>query len=104
MADGAPVFVSSQAKTADPVPVDALRRVLSAILTMDAEQGVEAIRIIQPRQVIPIHYNDYTVFKSPLEDFKKAAADAGFEDRVIYLGHGQLYNFEVPESRIRRAA
>lgn len=79
-------------------------RIMGMLLTMDADQGVEAIRIIQPRQVIPIHYNDYTVFKSPLEDFKKAAADAGFEDRVIYLGHGQLYNFEVSESRIRRAA
>ncbi|WDT74410.1 MAG: MBL fold metallo-hydrolase [Candidatus Manganitrophus sp.] len=79
-------------------------RIMGMLLTMDADQGVEAIRIIQPRRVVPIHYNDYTVFKSPLEDFKKAAADAGFEDRVIYLGHGQLYNFEVPESRIRRAA
>lgn len=79
-------------------------RIMGMLLTMDADQGVEAIRIIQPRQVIPIHYNDYTVFKSPLEDFKKAAADAGFEDRVIYLGHGQLYNFEITESRIRRAA
>lgn len=79
-------------------------RIMGMLLTMDADQGVEAIRIIQPRRVIPIHYNDYTVFKSPLEDFKKAAADAGFEDRVIYLGHGQLYNFEIPESRIRRAA
>ncbi|MDC4206870.1 MAG: MBL fold metallo-hydrolase [Candidatus Manganitrophus sp.] len=79
-------------------------RIMGMLLTMDADQGVEAIRIIQPRRVIPIHYNDYTVFKSPLEDFKKSAADAGFEDRVIYLGHGQLYNFEVPESRTRRAA
>lgn len=79
-------------------------RIMGMLLTMDADQGVEAIRIVQPRRVIPIHYNDYTVFKSPLEDFKKAAADAGFEDRVIYLGHGQLYNFEVPEGRIRRAA
>lgn len=79
-------------------------RIMGMLLTMDAEQGVEAIRIIQPRQVIPIHYNDYTVFKSSLEDFKRAVADAGFQDRVIYLGHGDLYNFEVPEERIRRAA
>ncbi|NKE70592.1 MBL fold metallo-hydrolase [Candidatus Manganitrophus noduliformans] len=79
-------------------------RIMGMLLTMDAAQGVEAVRIIQPRRVIPIHYNDYTVFKSPLEDFKKAAADAGFEDRVIYLEHGHLYNFEVSENRIRRAA
>lgn len=38
---------------------------------MDAEQGVEAVRIINPREAIPIHYNDYEVFKSPLEDFKR---------------------------------
>ena len=45
---------------------------MGVLLTMDAEQGIEAIRIINPREVIPIHYNDYEVFKSPLKDFKRA--------------------------------
>jgi L-ascorbate metabolism protein UlaG (beta-lactamase superfamily) len=71
-------------------------KVLGVLLTMDGRQGVEAIRIIQPRTAIPIHYNDYTAFKSPLEDFKRAVADAGLEDRVHYLGHGDTYDFEVP--------
>ncbi|HEX8338902.1 MAG TPA: MBL fold metallo-hydrolase, partial [Pyrinomonadaceae bacterium] len=44
--------------------------IMGILLTMDAEQGVEAVRIINPKKVIPIHYNDYEVFKSPLEDFK----------------------------------
>lgn len=79
-------------------------RIMGVLLTMDAKQGVEAIRIIRPRRVIPIHYNDYTVFKSPLEDFKKGVAAAGFSDRVTYLGHGHLYNFEVSESRLEEAA
>ena len=74
-------------------------RIIGILLTMDAEQGVEAIRIINPREVIPIHYNDYEVFKSPLEDFKKAVEAAGFQDRVKYLSHGETYNFEVPASR-----
>lgn len=74
-------------------------QIMGILLTMDAEQGVEAIRIINPREVIPIHYNDYEVFKSPLEDFKKAVEAAGFADRVRYLSHGETYNFEVPESR-----
>lgn len=76
-------------------------QIMGILLTMDAEQGVEAIRIINPREVIPIHYNDYEVFKSPLEDFKKAVEAAGFADRVRYLSHGETYNFEVPESRRR---
>jgi L-ascorbate metabolism protein UlaG (beta-lactamase superfamily) len=62
---------------------------------MDAEQGVEAIRIINPREVIPIHYNDYEVFKSPLDDFKRAVAEAGFENRVHYLSRGESYDFSV---------
>ena len=74
-------------------------RIMGILLTMDAEQGVEAIRIINPHEVIPIHYNDYDVFKSPLEDFKQAVAAAGFADRVRYLSHGETYDFEVPASR-----
>ncbi len=74
-------------------------RVLGILVTMDADQGVEAMRIVDPKTAIPIHYNDYTVFKSPLEDFKKAVAQAGLEDRVRYLAHGETYEFEVPESR-----
>jgi L-ascorbate metabolism protein UlaG (beta-lactamase superfamily) len=73
---------------------------MGILLTMDAEQGVVAIRIINPRELIPIHYNDYEVFKSPLDDFKKAVEAAGFSDRVKYLSHGETYDFEVPASRV----
>jgi L-ascorbate metabolism protein UlaG (beta-lactamase superfamily) len=79
-------------------------RILGILLTMDAEQGVEAIRIINPQEVIPIHYNDYEVFKSPLEDFKQAVEAAGFGDRVTYLSHGETYNFEVARSLGAQAA
>lgn len=74
-------------------------RILGLLVTMDAEQGVEAMRITDPRTAVPIHYNDYTVFKSPLEDFKEAVAKAGLEDRVKYLAHGDTYEFEVTENR-----
>jgi L-ascorbate metabolism protein UlaG (beta-lactamase superfamily) len=76
-------------------------QIMGMLLTMDAEQGVEAVRIINPREVIPIHYNDYEVFKSPLEDFEQAVTAAGFGDRVRYLSHGETYDFEVPTSRWR---
>lgn len=72
-------------------------RVLGILVTMDAAQGVEAMRVIGPKTAVPIHYNDYTVFKSPLEDFERAATAAGFADRVRYLAHGETYEFGVPE-------
>lgn len=71
-------------------------RIMGILLTMDAEQGVEAIQIINPQEVIPIHYNDYEVFKSPLEEFKSAVAAAGLESRVRYLSHGETYEFDMP--------
>lgn len=71
-------------------------RVFGILLTMDGKQGVEAIRLIAPEVVIPIHYNDYTVFKSPLEDFRREVEAAGLEHQVRYLAHGEKYTFDVP--------
>src|SRR5829696_3592888 len=68
-------------------------RVMGILVTMDDQQGVEMMRIIQPEKAIPIHYNDYDVFKSPLEDFKAAAEAAGLAERLIYLSHGETYEF-----------
>lgn len=71
-------------------------RILGILVTMDDEQGVKAVKLINPKVAIPIHYNDYDVFKSPLEDFKQAAENAGLIDKIVYLAHGEIYNFEVP--------
>ncbi|HYH06023.1 MAG TPA: MBL fold metallo-hydrolase [Thermoanaerobaculia bacterium] len=75
-------------------------RIAGVLLTMDAKQGVEAIRITNPRTAIPIHYNDYGVFKSPLDDFKVAVREAGLEERVHYLAHGETFDIEVPPARL----
>ncbi len=71
-------------------------KVLGIFVTMDAEQGLEAMRIMDARTTIPIHYNDYSRFESPLEDFKRAVTGAGLDNRVHYLAHGETYEFEVP--------
>ncbi len=68
-------------------------RVLGILVSMDAKQGVEAMRIVDPALAIPIHYNDYDVFTSPLSDFQDEVRAAGLEDRVHYLSHGETYTF-----------
>ena len=68
-------------------------RVLGILVSMDAKQGVEAMRIVDPALAIPIHYNDYDVFTSPLSDFQEEVRAAGLEDRVHYLSHGETYMF-----------
>lgn len=75
-------------------------RILGLMLTMDGRQGVEIVKIIQPRTAIPIHYNDYPVFRSPLEDFKNRVRAAGLEKQVQYLSHGETFNFTVLPKRL----
>ena len=79
-------------------------RLLGLLLTMDAKQGVDAVKVVRAGVNIPIHYNDYDVFRSPLDDFRRAVERAGLEDKVAYLAHGDAYEFSVlPDDEPRRA-
>ena len=68
-------------------------RVLGLTVTMDGKQGAQALQIIAPHEAIPIHYNDYDRFKSPLSEFQQAVKEAGLADKVRYLKHGETYRF-----------
>lgn len=68
---------------------------LSLMVTMDAEQGLQLVRLIKPDVTIPIHYDDYEVFKSPLEEFRRVVEEAGLGDRVVYLERGDWFRFRV---------
>jgi hypothetical protein len=45
--------------------------------------------MIRPGVVVPVHYDDYTVFKSPLSDFTAAVAGRGLDRHVHYVGRGE---------------
>jgi L-ascorbate metabolism protein UlaG (beta-lactamase superfamily) len=72
-------------------------RIAGILLTMDARQGLEALRVIAPHEAIPIHYNDYTLFKSPLSDFQRITARAGLPTSISYLEHGETYRLSLDE-------
>lgn len=65
------------------------------MVTMDGVQGVQLLRLVDPDVTVPIHFDDYDVFCSPLDDFKKEVVAAGFGDRVVYLDRGEEYQFGV---------
>ena len=52
-------------------------KIAGVLLTMDGAQGVRALRTIRPQRALPVHYDDYTVFRSPLEDFLEAVQREG---------------------------
>ncbi|MEU9228762.1 MBL fold metallo-hydrolase [Streptomyces massasporeus] len=59
------------------------------VVTMDGAQGAELARRLDPRLVLPVHYGDYTVMRSPLSAFFAEADAIGLGDRVIHCGHGR---------------
>ncbi|KAK3306338.1 beta-lactamase-like protein [Chaetomium strumarium] len=68
------------------------------MVTMDAKQGVQLMRLVDPDVTVPVHFDDYDVFCSPLDDFKKEVEAAGLADRVVYLDRGDEYRFAVREA------
>ena len=68
------------------------------MVTMDAFQGLQLLQLVNPDITIPIHYDDYDVFRSPLRDFKQAVRDAGLENKVVYLDRKDQYKFRVNKS------
>ncbi|EGU76257.1 hypothetical protein FOQG_00912 [Fusarium oxysporum f. sp. raphani 54005] len=65
------------------------------MVTLDAKQGVELMKMMDPEVTIPIHYDDYDVFLSPRKDFETAVKEAGMENRVVILDRGDRYGFTV---------
>jgi L-ascorbate metabolism protein UlaG (beta-lactamase superfamily) len=63
------------------------------VVTMTGEQAVRAVEITKPRRAIPIHYNDFSVFRSGLDDFKKAAEKSSADTDFHYLRQGETYQF-----------
>jgi L-ascorbate metabolism protein UlaG (beta-lactamase superfamily) len=66
-------------------------RLMGVLMTMDAAQGVQLVNLLQPSVAIPIHYNDYGTFGSSLAEFVTAVNEAGLQDRVRYLRHGDSW-------------
>ncbi|MFF0789088.1 MBL fold metallo-hydrolase [Streptomyces spiralis] len=59
------------------------------MVTMDAEQGADLLDLLRPRRALPVHYNDYTVFRSSLEDFLAEAGRRGHGARLLRCAPGE---------------
>jgi len=44
-------------------------RALGVTVTMDGRQGADLVELLKPPVVVPVHFDDYDRFKSPLGDF-----------------------------------
>jgi L-ascorbate metabolism protein UlaG (beta-lactamase superfamily) len=44
-------------------------KALGLTVTMDGRQGADLVELLKPPVTVPVHYDDYTRFRSPLGDF-----------------------------------
>ena len=44
-------------------------KVLGLTVTMDGRQGADLLELVHPERCVPVHHDDYGVFRSPLRDF-----------------------------------
>jgi L-ascorbate metabolism protein UlaG (beta-lactamase superfamily) len=65
------------------------------VVTMDARQGADLLDFLRPRLAIPIHNDDYGVFKSPLADFLTEAAARGLAEKVRVVRPGETTDLLV---------
>jgi L-ascorbate metabolism protein UlaG (beta-lactamase superfamily) len=57
-------------------------------VTMDGRQGTELVELLNLPRMIPVHFDDYGVFASPLSDFVAEMKRRGLGDRIIELDRG----------------
>jgi L-ascorbate metabolism protein UlaG (beta-lactamase superfamily) len=62
---------------------------LGVLVTLDAAGGVEAVRIVDPRTVVPLHTDDWNLFSSGLDEFVAAMRAAGLADKLRVVGRGE---------------
>jgi L-ascorbate metabolism protein UlaG (beta-lactamase superfamily) len=64
-------------------------RALGVLMTMDDEQGADLVELIEPGAVVPVHYDDYGVFHSPLSAFVAQMRRRGLGGRLRTVSHGE---------------
>jgi L-ascorbate metabolism protein UlaG (beta-lactamase superfamily) len=65
-------------------------RILGLTVTMDGQQGSDLLELLDPPVAVPVHHDDYGVFKSPVGDFLDEARRRGLDGRIRTVGRGQV--------------
>ncbi|WP_441959700.1 MBL fold metallo-hydrolase [Mycolicibacterium houstonense] len=58
-------------------------------VTMDARQGADLVELLDLPRMIPVHFDDYSVFASSLNDFRAEMAHRKLGERVVELDRGE---------------
>lgn len=65
-------------------------RALGVLVTMDGTQGADLVEMMRPVVTVPVHHDDYTVFRSPLSDFLANARERGLPTEIRPVARGAV--------------
>jgi L-ascorbate metabolism protein UlaG (beta-lactamase superfamily) len=69
-------------------------RLLGLLVTMDDRQGADLVARLEPKVVVPVHHDDYGVFKSPLADFVATFEERGLPGALRVVRRGETVSLE----------
>ncbi|MEM3824202.1 MAG: metal-dependent hydrolase [Candidatus Bathyarchaeia archaeon] len=61
--------------------------------TMNAKEAVEAVKLLKPKVVIPMHYKTFPVLAQSADEFVKIAKEKVQRVKVVVLKPGESYQF-----------
>jgi L-ascorbate metabolism protein UlaG (beta-lactamase superfamily) len=63
--------------------------------TMDAKDGVKAAKVLNPRTIIPIHYEGWKHFREGRNVIEKEFTTAGLASKLHWLNIGEVTDVEI---------
>jgi L-ascorbate metabolism protein UlaG (beta-lactamase superfamily) len=70
-------------------------KVLGLTLTMDARQGADLVELLKPPVTVPVHYDDYDRFRSPLGDFLAEVGRRQLPGELRPVGRGDTISLRA---------
>jgi len=74
-------------------PIDVALLPIGSYFTMDADDAAVACRFIQPRTIVPMHYNTFPLIEADLEHFKQRVAKESPDTEVVVIPPGGTRSF-----------
>ncbi|MFP5347414.1 MAG: MBL fold metallo-hydrolase [Actinomycetes bacterium] len=69
-------------------------RILGILVTMDGEQGADLVGRLRPKITVPVHFDDYGVFRSPRSDFEEQWSQRGLPGELRTVERGETVQLD----------
>jgi len=70
-------------------------KVMGITVTMDARQGADLVELLKPPVTVPVHYDDYSRFRSPLGDFLAEVGRRQLPGELRTVGRGDTISLRA---------